>query len=135
MILPRFTDLVRNEQGAVVGFVLRALVVFGLLGFVAYESGQIVVTELNTREAAEAAAQAGADAFISTGREARARAEVARTVRTSEPNARLASFHVAIDGAVTVALVQRAPTVVVHRVSFLRRFGVARAIAVKTHLP
>ena len=125
--------LIQDQRGIIGAFLLRVVILFGVLAFVGYEAGQIAIARVRAGNVAGSAAQAAADTYFETGRVDAARAEAARTTRTADPRARLSAFHVAVDGAVTVAIVEVARTLIVRRVSFLRRFGVARAVAVGSH--
>lgn len=122
-----------DEHGLVTGFVVKALVVFALLGLAAKETGQIVLTEVRAGSAAGAAAQAGADNFARTKSVKAARRAALQAAAAKDASAHVTAISVATDGAVTVTVTETAPTIVVRRVSILRRFGVVHATKEESH--
>ena len=50
---PSPVDLLRDERGVIVNFLVKTLVVFALLGLIAYDLGQVVVAQVKAQDAAE----------------------------------------------------------------------------------
>ena len=118
-----------DEHGFILAWLIRLALGFVLLGLVGNEVGQIVLARVRAGDAATAGAQAGAASFSGSHDFEQARSAAARAARAVEPDVRLVAFEVAQDGKVTVEAVKTARTLVVQRVSALRRFGVQRASA------
>jgi alanyl-tRNA synthetase len=62
-----------DERGVIVGFVVKTLVIFAILGVVAFDAGQVVVDQIKAGDVAQTAAQAAADTYYSTKNEDRAK--------------------------------------------------------------
>ena len=108
-----------------VRLVLRVVLALALLGTVVHEGGQLLFAQTKADDIAQDAAQAGADVFSETKSQPEARAAAAAEV--ADRGARLRSFKVLPNGKATVRVVVTASTLIVRRVSFLRRLGVRRA--------
>jgi hypothetical protein len=132
---PRGSNLHGDERGLIVSSILRIVLAFLLLGLAANEVGQIVIAKVRVSNAAAAGAQAGADAYHSTGNMTRARSAAIQAVDASDPGARVIAVDVSSDGAVTVTAQATSATMVIRRVSFLRRFGIQRSTEFETHSP
>ena len=63
----------RDERGVIVSFVVKTLVIFAILGVVAFDAGQVVVDQIKAGDVAQTAAQAAADIYYSTKNEDRAK--------------------------------------------------------------
>jgi hypothetical protein len=118
------TSLHRDARGFVAGLIVKSVVVFALLGLVLYEGGQVVVAQIKAHTAARAGAQVGANSFHSTGNHAVARAAAEAATAEKWSGARLTSFDIDQEGAVTVTARVEANTVVLSRLSFTRPWGV-----------
>ncbi|MDP8956346.1 MAG: hypothetical protein M3N24_05230 [Actinomycetota bacterium] len=106
--------------------VIRVIVALALLGTIVHEGGQILFAQTKADDLAQDAAQTGADVFAETKSQAMAREAAAAEV-ADRGGARLRSFTMRPDGRATVRVVVTASTLIVRRVSFLRRYGVRRA--------
>jgi hypothetical protein len=105
--------------------VIRVVVALALVGTIIHEGGQILFAQTKADDLAHDAAQTGAEVFSET--KSRAQASQAAADEVDRGGARLRSFTLLPDGKATVRVVVRASTLIVRRVSFLRRFGVRRA--------
>jgi Flp pilus assembly protein TadG len=131
----------RDERGLVIGFFIRIILVMALLGFAVEEGGQLIVAQIHAEDAARSAAQAAADAYRSASSGGRSphlalrAARVAAVEATSEqdPNAHVDSVEVSADGVASVTVSETARTVVVKRVSFLKKYGVQHATEEEAH--
>jgi hypothetical protein len=106
--------------------VIRVVVALTLVGTIVHEGGQILFAQTKADDLAHDAAQTGAEVFFETKSRAQASQAAADEV-ADRGGARLRSFILLPDGKATVRVVVRASTLIVRRVSFLRRFGVRRA--------
>ena len=105
--------------------VVRVVVALALVGIVVHEGGQVLFAQTKADDIAQDAAQTGAEIFSETKNQSQARAAARDEV--AERGARLRSFRLLPDGKARVRVVVTASTLIVRRVSFLRRFGVRRA--------
>ena len=110
-----------------VRLLIRVVVALAIVGVVAHEGGQILFTQTKADDVAHKAAQIGAETFAQTKNVSRARVDAAAVV--TEAGGRLKSFSFSQDGKATVKVAMTASTLIVKRVSFLRRFGIRRAKA------
>ncbi len=108
-----------------VRLIVRVVVALALVGIVVHEGGQVLFAQTKADDIAQDAAQNGADAFSETKSQSQARAAAAEEV--TERGARLRSFTLLPDGKARVRVAVTASTVIIRRVSFLRRLGVRRA--------
>ena len=105
--------------------VVRVVISLALLGALAHEGGQILFAQTKADDIAQKAAQVGAETFAGTKNATRARMDAAAEAKSS--GGRLRSFNIQPDGKATVRVAVTASTLIVRRVSFLRRFGIRRA--------
>lgn len=124
----------RDERGGASGFVLRSIVIFALLGLVLYEVGQVVMAQLHAEGVAQAAAQAGADAYFMSKDATQAKAAALDAASSKDPAARVLAFAVGPDGTVTVSAEETAHTLFLSRIAALRRLFVQRATEEASHL-
>lgn len=108
-----------------VRLVVRVLVALAIIGVVVHEGGQLLFAQTKADDIAERAARTGAETFAET--KSAPQAQAAAEAEVADSDARLRSFRIRPDGRATVRVVVRASTLIVRRVSFLRRFGVRRA--------
>ncbi len=108
-----------------VRLVVRVVVALALVGTLIHEGGQVLFAQTKADEIAQDAAQTGAEVFSESKSQPQARTAAAAEV--SERGARLRSFRLLPDGKARVRVVVTASTLIIRRVSFLRRFGVRRA--------
>jgi Flp pilus assembly protein TadG len=130
--LSRF-DLLRDERGVIVNFLVKTLVVFALLGLIAYDLGQVVVAQVKAQDAAAAAAQAGADTWYSSKDANKARVAAQDAAASEDPASHIIHFQVNSNGSVTVTVERTANTLIVERVPPLRHFGVQEATDQESH--
>jgi Flp pilus assembly protein TadG len=126
-------DLVRDESGVIVNFLIKTLVVFALLGLVAYDLGQVVVAQVKAQDTATAAAQAAADTYFMTKNYQRARNAADQAAASQDPGSRITAFAINSDGSVSVTVMRTANTLIVARVPPLRRFGMQQATDQESH--
>jgi Flp pilus assembly protein TadG len=126
-------SLARDEGGFAARFILQTILIFALLGLIAYEGGTILVASIRVHDAASTGADAGADAYYGTKNADRARGAVVEAVLESDPEARVTHIDISSDGVVTVTAVSTANTLVVSRVSFLKHFGVVHGTEAGSH--
>ena len=96
--------LLRDERGVIVNFLLKTVIVFALLGLVAYDLGQVVVAQVKAQDTASAAAQAGADMYFGTKSVQRARNAADAAAASQDPASRIIAFTVNVDGSVSVTV-------------------------------
>ena len=108
-----------------VRLVIRVVLALALVGIVVHEGGQVLFAQTKADDIAQDAAQTGAETYSETKSQSQARA--AATAEATERGARLRSFTVLPDGKARLRVVVTASTLIIRRVSFLRRFGVRRA--------
>jgi hypothetical protein len=111
-----------SESGLVGKTVVVALVLVAVLAVVALDGGAIVVTRLGVSDAAQQASFDGAEQYKATG-DIR-QAEQAASDTATGNGAKLVRFVLnKATGAVTVTLTKKAPTFVVQRLSFTKKWG------------
>jgi hypothetical protein len=117
----------RDERGVITGFIVRTIVMLAVLALVIEEGGQVIAAQIRAQSVSRAAAQAGADAWHSTHDFRRAKLAAVTAAQVVDEEAALTSFTIGQDGSATATAEAVAHTVVVKRVSFLRRFGIQKA--------
>jgi hypothetical protein len=123
---PAAARLIFEERGLIAGFFIRLVLVFALLALGANEVAQIALAKIRASTAAAAAAQAGANTFRADRNVVLAKAAAEKAAEGVDSEARVTAFGIGA-GGVAIATVERtANTIVVHRVSVLRHFGVYR---------
>ncbi len=118
--------LIFDERGLIAGFFIRLLIVFGLLALGGNEVAQIALAKIRASSAATAAAQAGANTFRAGRNINLAKAAAEKAAEGVDSEARVTAFGIGAGGVATATVERTANTIVVHRVSFLRHFGVYR---------
>ena len=108
-----------------VRLVIRVVLALALVGTLIHEGGQLLFAQTKADEVAQDAAQTGAEIYSETKSQSQARAAAAAEV--ADRGARLRSFTLLPDGKARLRVVVTASTLIIRRVSFLRRFGVRRA--------
>jgi hypothetical protein len=129
----RATGLHRDERGLVTAFVLRYVVIFAILVMCIEEGGQIALAQVHASNAAGAAAQAGADEYYQSKNANRAEAAAVAAMTAKDPQADMVSFSVAKDGVVTVTASQKAATLFVQHVPFIKDHLVQRSTETEFH--
>lgn len=130
---PSRLALHRDERGIILNFLVKTLIVFALLGIVAYDLGQVVVAQIKAQDAATAAAQAGADTYYMTRDGAKARRAADEAAASEDPTGRVTAFQINQNGTVTVTMEHQANTLIVARVPPLRHFGLQVATDQESH--
>jgi hypothetical protein len=125
--------LVRDERGVIVNFLVKTMVVFAILGVIAYDLGQVVVAQVKAQDTASAAALAGADTFFSTKDAVRARNAADAAAASEDSASRIVAFTINGDGSVSVTVEHRANTLIVSRMPPLRKFGMQKATDQESH--
>jgi hypothetical protein len=130
--------LLSGEGGMIRSLLVQAMLVFALLGLTLYEGGQVLVAQVKAQDVAASAAQAGVETY-SRSKGAR-RLEVTRAAATAvasqkDSDTRVLEIAVGPDGSVSVTTEKVALTLIIDRLSFLRRFGVRRATVREGPLP
>lgn len=105
--------------------VIRTVIALTLVAVAVHEGGQILFAQTKADDIAQQAAQVGAETFAQTKNATRARADAATEAKNS--GGRLRAFTLERDGKATVRVAVTASTLIVRRVSFLRRYGIRRA--------
>lgn len=125
--------LLLGERGTATRSAIHLLVAFALLGLAANEIGQCIMTKVRVENAAASAAQAAADDYVGHRNYDEARAAAVAAAEQADPHARVTTVQLLTNGAFTVTAREPANTVLLQRVSFLRRFGVQTAEQQETH--
>ena len=130
------SKLHHDEQGFVVSFVIRTVIVFAVLILAAYEVGQVVLADVRASNAASAAAEAAATTYASSKSYQRAENAALSAARDSDATAEVTlPITIAKDGAVTVTVMVTAKTLIVDRVSVLKHFGERTATSTQKPAP
>jgi Flp pilus assembly protein TadG len=127
------TRLVREERGLLVGSAIRLVVAFSLLALTANEVGQLILAKVHVENAASAAAQAGANEWLRSPTEGAVREAAQQALAQADPDATITDVQIADRGVVTVQARETAHTILLHRLSFLRHYGVETAEQEQTH--
>ena len=125
----------RDERGVIVGFVVKTLVIFAILGVVAFDAGQVVVDQIKAGDVAQTAAQAAADTYYSTKNEDRAKQAGIAAAAEQDSTAVVTSIEFLADGSAVATVERPATTLLVQRVSFLKHFGMQTATDQAAHVP
>jgi len=108
----------RDERGVIIGFVVKTLVIFAILGVVAFDAGQVVVDQIKAGDVAQTAAQAAADTYYSTKNQDRAKQAGITAAAEEDPTAVVESIQIMSDGSAVATIERTATTLIVQRVSF-----------------
>jgi hypothetical protein len=103
-----------------------------LLGLALNETGHIIVAKSNASNAAQAAADAGEEAYKSTHNYNKAQTAALQAAQESNPDAQVVAFDIDADRAVTVTVEVTATTMIVHRISAMKGLGVQRSTVTST---
>jgi Flp pilus assembly protein TadG len=123
-----------DERGGLIsGFIIRTVIVFGLLILGLEEIGQVIWTQVRVSNAAGAAAQAGADSYAATKSVNEAEKAAVDAAYADNPKAKVTSVVVNQDGSVTVTAQLTAPTLIIQRISFLKKYGLQHSTQQATH--
>jgi len=123
----------RDERGEIASSLLRILLVFVLLGLVANEIGQMVITKVRVENAAAAGAQAGADSWAGVKNLPLAEAAALSGTRTADPTAAVSKFEVLPDGTAVLTASDEARTLFMQHIPFLKKFTVQQAKQSEKH--
>jgi hypothetical protein len=129
------TRLHRGEQGIVVGFFFKLVLVMALMGLTVADGGQVIVAQVRAESAARAAAQAAADAWANKHDMTNARMVADAAATKSDASARVESLSIDSKGIATVRVREMAHTLVLQHVGFLAHFGVQRATETQGRSP
>ena len=123
-----------DERGIVGSFVVKLVVLIGILGLVAVEGSSVLFARLRAQDAAETAASVAASTLASTGDPTAAHSAAQTAIADKDATVRLLpgrrGFRILDDGGVEVTVKKRASTLVVQHIGFLEGLAVARASAV-----
>jgi Flp pilus assembly protein TadG len=123
----------RDQRGALATYALRIILAFVLLILVVEEIGQVVNAQIHASNAAGAAAQAGADSYASTKNQVEAEAVALQAMQAADPNAWMVAFSIAKDGTCTVTAYERANSLFIQRLPYLKKFQVQHATESEIH--
>jgi hypothetical protein len=125
----RPSDLVTDERGIVVSFLIKLVIGLALAGFILSEAGQIIFARISAEDAADRAAQAAAREYEDSGD-----IEAAHRVAVDEAEddeAKLKKFVVnPADGSVRVVVRKRASTLLVDKIGFMEGLTIAEGKAI-----
>lgn len=125
-----FGRLHRDERGVILSFVLKAIIVFVILGFVIEEAGQLIRAQIHAEDAARAAALSAANAYFnSTNENYRAAEQAAQaTVQSLHVDARVISVKIVQNGRAAIVVTEvPAKTLIISHIGFLKHYGVQHA--------
>lgn len=105
--------------------IIRVVVSLAIIGLLVHEGGQVFFAQSKASDIAQTVAADAAERFQASKNASEAKALAVAEVTAK--GGRLRRFALEPDGRVTVSVVVRASTLIVRRVSFLRRFGVRRS--------
>jgi Flp pilus assembly protein TadG len=137
MMNPRSTvspNGLRDERGVIIGFVVRTMLIFAILGVIAFDAGQVVLDQVKAGDVAHTAAQAAADAYFSTKNQEQAKAAGVAAAATADATVTVTSIVIQPDGTAVVTVSRPATTLIVQRVSFLEHFGIQTATEQAGHV-
>ncbi len=129
----RLGALHRDQRGLVTAFVVRIVVVFAILLVAVEETGQVVLAQIHASNAAGTAAQAGADSWAVSKSWTKAQTAALQALQADDPKATMQSFSIAKDGSVTVTAAERATTLIVQRLPYVKQFQVQHATETEIH--
>ena len=123
-----------DERGVVVGFLVRTILVFAVVGVALFETGTIMLTSIHAHGAAGAAAQAASNAYFQTHNFSIAKSAARRACRQNDPHAVLVSIRLSKDGQSAFATVEEtAPTLIVQRFGLTKNLGIVHAVEQESH--
>lgn len=122
-----FARLHREERGSISGLILRVVLVVAVAGLALNEGGQILEAQVKAQSAARAAALEAARIYSVSGSTQRAKAKAAEAAAEADVDAVITDIRYGDDGSATVTVVDKAHTLVTHRISFLKGVTVQRA--------
>jgi Flp pilus assembly protein TadG len=123
-----------DERGVVMGFLVRTVIVFAVVGVALFETGTIMLTSIHAHGAAGAAAQAASNAYFQTHNFAIAKSAAKRAAKRNDPNATVVSVRLSKDGQSAYAtVVETAHTLVIQRIGFTQKWGIVHASEQETH--
>jgi hypothetical protein len=119
-------SILRDERGILASYLIKLVLGLAILGLVVVEGGSILFAHLRVRDAAESAAQVGANAFdgsrnVDAARDAARQEARNRGARLAKP------FTVQpVSGRVEVTVVGEANTLLVKHIGFIDQWAVVR---------
>lgn len=125
----------RDERGLISSLFIQAILIFTVIGLALYEGGQVLVAQIKAKDVAATAAQAGVEDYSRSKDVRQAQAVALEAAQEKDPKTRVTEVGVGGDGSVVVSTVKTATTIIIKRVSFLRRFGIRRATVREGPLP
>ena len=117
----------RDERGSITGLIVRVVLVVAVAGLAINEGGQILRAQVKAQSAARAAALEAAKIYAVSGSSQRAKARAIQAATEADADAVITDIQYGTDGSATVTVVDKARTLVAHRISFLKDFTVQRA--------
>jgi len=120
-------DRTQGDRGDVVlGWLTKLVVALSLVGLLAFDGISLTLARFQAADAATSAAGAAADAYKSSRNVQAAYDAALGTVVSAGDTIETRTFTVAPDGTVTLQLHHQATTLLLHKVSRLRRYADAR---------
>lgn len=117
-----------DQRGVILSFVIRAVIVFAILGFVIEEAGQLIRAQIHAEDAARAGALSAANAYANSGDIRKAEQAAAETVKALDINAKVVSVKIISNGQAAVVTTEvPAKTLIVSRIGFLKHYDVQHA--------
>jgi Flp pilus assembly protein TadG len=125
----------RDDRGLITSLFIQAILIFTVIGLALYEGGQVLVAQIKAKDVAATAAQAGVEDYSRSKDVRQAQTVALEAAQEKDPNTRVTGVGVGGDGSVVVSTVKTATTIIIKRVSFLRRFGIRRSTVREEPLP
>lgn len=128
----RPSDLVSDERGIVVAFLIKLVIGLALAGFILSEAGQIIFARISAEDAADRAAQAAAREYEDSGDIQAAHRVAVDVAEDDEAKLKKRGGFVVnpADGSVRVVVRKRASTLLVDKIGFLEGLTIAEGKAI-----
>jgi Flp pilus assembly protein TadG len=124
-----------DQRGMITAMIVRIAVIFAVGALVVSESGQVIAAQIKAEDAARVAAVAAADDYARSKSTQHAAGASVRAVQAYNPSTKVISVSIARDGTATVTVVEEAHTLIVKRLSFLKRLGEQQATETQGRSP
>jgi len=116
-----------GERGIVTSLFVWAIAVFLLLGLTLNEAGHIIVAKSAASNAAQAASDEAEEVYKASHNYNKAQTAALQGAEHSHPGSQVTGFKIESDGSVTVTVVVEADTLIVNRISALKKLAVQQS--------
>ena len=116
-----------DQRGLITGLILKAVIPFVVIGLIGYDGAQVMLAQVRAQSVSRAAASAGADTFFRTKQVGPAENDARAAAAQEDATTVVTKVEILSDGTCRVTVTEKAKTLLLQHIGFLKKYGVQLA--------